>query len=77
MVYGFPLDFNRLSPLRWEDKNHNSALQFREQVDVYLQDEIKHGAIMGLFEDIPIESCHFSPFMTKEKSDSDKRRKND
>ena len=40
---------------------------------MYLQDEIKHGAIMGPFEDIPIDSCHFSPFMTREKSDSDKR----
>ena len=26
--YGFPIDINRCSPLRWEDKNHNSALQF-------------------------------------------------
>ena len=72
--FGFPLDFNRDSPLRWEDKNHNSALQFPEHVDAYLKEEISHGAIVGPFESTPINNCHFSPFMTREKSDSDKRR---
>ena len=26
LTYGFPLDFNRKSPLNWEDKNHKSAV---------------------------------------------------
>ena len=43
--YGFPMDFNRQSPLRWEDKNHNSALQFPQDVEAYLKEEIQFGAI--------------------------------
>ena len=72
ITYGFPIDFNR-DPLHWEDKNHNLALQFPEHVIAYLQEEIKHGAIMGPSESVSIESRHFSPFMTREKNNSDKR----
>ena len=48
--YGFPIDFNRQSPLRWEDKNHNSALQFPQDVDAYLSEEVEFGAIMGPYD---------------------------
>ena len=72
--FGFPLDFNRDSPLHWEDKNHNLALLFPEHVDAYLKEEISHGAIVGPFESTHLNNCHFSPFMTREKSDSDKHR---
>ena len=47
--YGFPMDFNRQSPLRWEGKNHNSALQFPQDVEAYLKEEIQFGAIQGPF----------------------------
>ena len=39
----------------------------------YIQEELKHGAIMGPFDSPPI-SCHISPFMTRPKADSDVRR---
>ena len=68
--YGFPMDFNRQSPLRWEDKNHNSALQFPQDVEAYLKEEIQFGAIQGPFTKSPIENCHFSPFLTREKSNA-------
>ena len=59
--YGFPIDFNRQSPLRWEDKNHNS-----QDVDAYLSEELEFSAIMGPYDKSPIENCHFSPFLTRE-----------
>ena len=72
--YGFPMDFNRQSPLRWEDKNHNSALQFPQHVDAYLTEEVEFGAIQGPYIKNPIEDCHFSPFLTREKSNASHRR---
>ena len=72
--YGFPMDFNRQSPLRWEDKNHSSALQFPHDVEAYLKEEIQFGAIQGPFTKNPIENCHFSPFLTREKSNASHRR---
>ena len=74
ITYGFPLDFNRNSPLRWEERNHKSALDFPRDVETYLQEEIQHGAIMGPYSAHPIDKSHFSPFMTREKSNATNRR---
>ena len=74
LKYGFPLDFNRDSPLHCEHKNHSSAIEFPEHVDVYLDEERQFGAILGPFTENPIPGAHSSPFMTREKSDSVKRR---
>ena len=43
---GFPLDFNRDSPLKWDDKNRTSALQNPEHVDTYVREEIGFKAII-------------------------------
>ena len=72
--FGFPLDFNRQSILRWEDKNHTSALQFPQDVDAYLEEEVKFKAIKGPFQNCPIPNCHFSPFLTRENSNAAHRR---
>ena len=74
LKFGFLLDFNRNSKLRWENKNHNSATQFQGDVDAYLQEELKYQAIMGPFNQSPIPNCHFSPFMTREKANAAHRR---
>ena len=54
--------------LKWEDKNHTSEVQYPEDVQVYLNEEIQCGAIIGPFESSPINRCHILPFMTCEKS---------
>ena len=74
LTYGFPLDFNRDANLRCEGKNHNSALQFPRDVDAYLQEETKFKAIIGPFDNSPIDKLHYSPFMTREKSNAAHRR---
>ena len=74
LEYGFPLDFNRECPLYCEHKNHSSANDFPKHVDAYLDEEHRFGAILGPFAENPITGGHSSPFMTREKSDSDKRR---
>ena len=47
---------------------------FPEHVDAYLEEELKFGGILGPFQQHSIADTHFSPFMTREKSGSYKRR---
>ena len=72
--FGFPLDFNRSCNLECEKKNHASANQFPQDVDAYLTEERSFNAILGPFDDSPIQNCHYSPFMTREKPGSENRR---
>ena len=72
--YGFPLDFNRDSPLYSDNRNHNSAVEFPNDVRAYLEEEREFGAILRPFKKCPIKNCHFSPFMTRHKPNSDNRR---
>ena len=74
LYFGFPLDFNRNSPLRWEGENHKSALNFPRDIDVYFEEELKHKAIVGPFEGHPCIGGHISPFLTREKPNSENRR---
>ena len=74
--YGFPMDFKgELSDLKNATLSHKSALQFPEHVTAYLNDELDHKAIYGPFEHKPFgEETHISPFITRHKPDSSKRR---
>ena len=72
--YGFPLDFNRACKLRHEGVNHNSAIQFPNDIEAYISEETHHGAMLCPFERNPVEGGHISPFMTRHKPDSDRRR---
>ena len=72
--YGFPLDFDNNVYLGNNDSNHISAIDFKEDVEVYLQEEKKFGAILHPFNSPQIHNLHVSPFMTREKSDSNHRR---
>ena len=74
--FGFPMDFQGdLSRLRNEGYCHSSAKQHPADVLTYLSDEIQHGAIHGPFKVEPFgELTHVSPFITRHKPDSNKRR---
>ena len=74
---GFPLDFPYSQETLLKDglENHSSATKFPEHVDNYLQTELTHGAIIGPFSNPPYgEDTHISPFMSRDKQDSDNRR---
>ena len=72
--HGFPLDFDLESPLAQEGVNHNSGLQHPTDIDAYLQEEMKFGAILGPFKAPPLPNMHHSPFMTREKPGAPHRR---
>ena len=72
--FGFPLDFNRSSPLIHEHGNHKSAVEFPADIEVYTEEEKNYGALLGSFDKHPIPSGHCSLFMTRAKPNSDRRR---
>ena len=70
--FGFPLDFNKNSPLHCEEGNHSSATQFPNDVYTYVKEESTYGAILGPFA--RKKNAHTSPFMTRNKPNSDRHR---
>ena len=66
--FGFPLDFDRSCSLSSSDNNHTSAVKYPSHVA-----ELNHNAIYGPLDSPPFP-LHVSPFITSEKSGSDKRR---
>ena len=73
ITYGFPLDFDRTVTLQSVQGNHKSALDFPQEIEKYIETEIKHGALLGPFQSLPINS-HISPLITRAKQNSEKRR---
>ena len=73
LEFGFPLDFDRSCDLISVEDNHKSAIDYKEHVQHYLQEELDYGAILGPFQSKPI-NLHVSPFMTRDKPDSKWRR---
>ena len=51
--FGFPLDFNRNCPLNHENVNHKLATQFPGNVNAYIAEELKFGALLGPFVENP------------------------
>ena len=73
ITYGFPLDFDRKVVLQSVRENYRSALDFPQEIDRYIETETKYGALLGLFDSLPIDA-HMSPLMTRSKQTSEKRR---
>ena len=73
MEFGFPLDFDRSCSLSSSDNNHTSAVRYPSHVKDYIVEKLNHDTILGPLNDPPFH-LHVSPFMTREKNGSDKRR---
>ena len=73
LQFGFPLDFDRSKILQSTYDNHSSALKFPDHVQNYIETEKKYGAILGPFQEFPFP-CHISPFLTRDKPNSDNKR---
>ena len=67
------MDFHRKVTLQSTYVNHASAIQHSDHVSAYIQTEMQHSAIYGPFAEPPFP-CHVSPFLTRDKPNSDKRR---
>ena len=74
LEFGWPVHFNRDSPLAPAQKNHFSAEAYPSHVQHYIDTEIQHGALLGPFDGPPVEGSHISPLMTRPKKGSVHRR---
>ena len=72
--FGFPLDIRDHSNIRSDFINHPTPTNFPEHVHHYIETEKKHGAPLGPFLTPPVNNLHVSPFICREKSDSQNRR---
>ena len=70
--YGFDLDIDRNYKLQPTYENHTSAIQYVNQIDNYLAEELRYGAIYGPFKELSFPS-HVSSLMTRATKNSDKR----
>ena len=74
LEYGWPVNFDRRSPLGVTTHNHPSANAYDEHIRFYIDTERREGALLGPFDRPPFQWLHVSPLMTKPKRDTDKRR---
>ena len=74
LEFGWPINFDRRSPLQPTRDCHPSARGYLEHIDFYVATEMANGALVGPFTQPPFQWIHMSPLMTRLKRDSDKRR---
>ena len=74
LEFGWPINFDRTSPLCSTLKNHGTATRFAEDIEHYIATELAHGALLGPFRGPPTAPTHISPLMTRVKKDSPHRR---
>ena len=75
--FRFPFDFphEQEKILTSAKDNHTSAIQYPEHVETYIKTEQDHKAIFGPYEIPPYgDNTHVSPFMSRDKPDSENRR---
>ena len=56
--------------MQYDRKNHSPAVQYPNDIQAYLMEKHSHGAILGPFQNNPIEKAHYSPFMSRNKPGS-------
>ena len=61
LKFGMPIDCQGRFGVRSVQKNHHSAIKFKNAIDVYLSDNCLSKAILGPFEESPIPDLSFSP----------------
>ena len=74
LKYGFPIERDENNPLEMGGINHKGVTEFETEVDAYIQKELRHGAMIGPFENIPFKGqVAISPLNSHLKKGSNKR----
>ena len=73
LEYGFPLDFDRKCPLNSVEENHTSANDNASHISKFLEEELQYQAILGPFDNKPID-MHISPLLVRDKQNSSAKR---
>ena len=73
--YGFPIECDVTRSQVSEPDNHTGARFFPNDIDAYIDKEIKKGTLIGPFNKNPFgEHARFSPLNSRPKKDSHERR---
>ena len=73
LEYGFPLDFDRKCPLNSVEENHTSANENASHISKFLEEELQYQAILGPFDNKPID-MYVSPLLVRDKQNSSAKR---
>ena len=74
LMFGWPVDHDEDTPLELRGCNHRGATEFEEVIDKYIEKEIRLGATIDPFENIPFKCpVAISPLSTRPKKDSTDR----
>ena len=73
LEFGFPLGCKPGYGVTKPQKNHKSALEFRDKLDKYVEKNVQSQAMLGPFEQSPIPGLCFSPLMSVPKEEYERR----
>ena len=73
LEFGMPIDCKPSFGVKKAQKNHFSAVSFKEEVSDYVEKGVHSKALLGPFELSPIEDLCFSPLMSVPKETSKRR----
>ena len=73
LKYGMPLNCDANYGIKKTQKNHLSALNYKEHIDDYMDKNVKSQAMLGPFIVSPIPELRFSPMLTVPKDESKRR----
>ena len=73
LKYGMPINCDDMFGIKSPQKNHHSAIIFKDQIEEYLSKNVSSQAMLGPFEEAPILDLCFSPLMTVPKEESKRR----
>ena len=71
--YGMPVGCDPSYGVKRKQKNHHSAVSFKNDISKYLKDNAKSQAILGPFKVSPISNLCYSPLMTVPKEEVKRR----
>ena len=73
LEFGMPLNCKPGYGINKKQKNHHSALGFKDAIGKYLTKNVQSQAILGPFEQSPISGLCFSPLMSVPKEETERR----
>ena len=74
LEFGWPVNFDRDTPVQSTFQNHATGVGYAGDLDFYIETELGHHALAGPFRGPPVVPMHVSPLMTRIKKDAIHRR---
>ena len=73
LEFGMPIDCKSEYGVKKQQRNHHSAISFKDDINEYLAKNISTQAMLGPFIESPIPDLSYSPLMTVPKEETKRR----